>query len=115
MPIYAPRGRQMASQVDSLSIPGLRSRQGSASPARTHHHLTSSPMSPRYTPRAGSIDLSADVDDVMYTGVVGEEDWTRVASEVYSSSVSLAQSLSGHGHGYSSVRTSRRPSRERYS
>lgn len=115
MPIHAPRGRQMASPSDSLNIPGLRSRQGSASPARMHHHLANSPMSPRYTPRAGNIDLNAEEDDAMYSSGVGEEDWTRVASEIYSSSVSLAQSMSGHGHGYSSVRTSRRTSRERYS
>lgn len=115
MPINAPRGRQMAPHSDALSIPGLRSRQGSASPARMHHHLANSPMSPRYTPRAGSIDLSADEDDAMYTSGVGEEDWTRVASEVYGSSVSLGASLSGYGHGYASARTSRRPSRERYS
>ena len=115
MPVNAPRGRQMASQSDVLSVPGLRSRQGSASPARMHHHLANSPMSPRYTPRAGSIDLTADEDDAMYTSGVGEEDWTRVASEVYGSSVSLGASLSGYGHGYTSTRTSRRPSRERYS
>jgi len=115
MPIYAPRGRQMASQSDALNIPGLRSRQGSASPARMHHHLANSPMSPRYTPRPGSIDLNADEDDAMYTTGVGEEDWTRVASEVYGSSASLAASMSVRGHGYASVRTSRHPSRERYS
>jgi serine/threonine protein kinase len=115
MPIYAPRGRQMASQSDVLSIPGLRSRQASASPARTHHHLASSPMSSRYTPRPGSIDLSAEEEDAMYTNGVGEEDWTRVASEVYGSSASLAKSMSVRGHGYASVRTSRHPSRERYS
>ena len=121
-PVYAPRGRQMASQTDVLAVPGLRSRQGSASPARMHHHLASSPMSPRYTPRAGSIDLSADADDSMYTSSsTGEEDWTRVASEVYGAGVALGPSSSSHGYGhgygygYTSARPSRRPSRERYS
>jgi serine/threonine protein kinase len=115
MPVHAPRGRQMAPHIDTLNVPGLRSRQGSASPARMHHHLASSPMAPRYIPHAGSIDLSPDADDATYTSGPSEEDWTRVASEVYSSNVNVGASMSGHGYGYASARTSRRPSRERYS
>jgi len=107
----------MPPQIDSLGVPGLRSRQGSASPARTHHHLANSPMAPRYTytPRGRSIDLNAESDDLLYTNGPGEEDWTRVASEVYGSSVSLAAGVSGHGYEYTSARASRRSSRERYS